>query len=131
MTNNNASVRRAPVSKDKVAAGLAIFCLLLLFVFFFALNRNIEGVAREIQELQRINASLVTLDSRRAEVDGKITELQALPRRTRTMALENQVRAMAHATADLDRQLHGQYRDRMAEVRRLLEEIGEDLHNSR
>lgn len=124
-------IRREPLSKDRLAVAVAIFCLLLLFVFFFALNRNIEGISQEIHELQRINASLVTLDSRRAVLDGKVTDLQSLPRHTRLMALENQVRIMSHATADLDRQLHGEHRDKLQAVQRLLEEIGEDIHNTK
>ena len=117
--------------KDRVAAGLAICTILLLFVFFYALHQNVEGLSREIEELKALNSAVLELDARHAVLDGKVTELSTLPRRTSAMAMENQVRAMAHAADDLDRRLDGRHKDRLAVIRTLLQEIGEDLHETK
>lgn len=122
---------RLPMGKDKLAVGLAAFTLLLLFVFFFALNRNVDDVAREIQELKALNAAVVELDARHATLDGRVADLGALPRRTRSMALENQIKAMSHATTNLDQQLSGRHSDKLATIRKLLDEIGDDLHTAK
>lgn len=117
--------------KDRVAAGLALCTILLLFVFFYALHQNVEGLSREIEELKSLNSAVLELDSRHAALDGKVTQLETLPRRTSAMAMENQVRAMAHAADDLDRRLDGRHRERLAVIRTLLQEIGEDLHETK
>lgn len=117
--------------KDRVAAGLALCTILLLFVFFYALHQNVEGLSREIEELKSLNSAVLELDSRHAVLDGKVTQLATLPRRTSAMAMENQVRAMAHAADDLDRRLDGRHRERLAVIRTLLQEIGEDLHETK
>lgn len=117
--------------KDRVAAGLAVGTILLLFVFFYALHQNVEGLSREIEELKSLNSAVLELDARHAVLDGKVTQLETLPRRTSAMAMENQVKAMAHAADDLDRRLDGKHRERLAVIRTLLQEIGEDLHETK
>ena len=118
------------VSRDRVATGLAVGAIVLLFVFFFVLQQNVVGLGREIEELKRLNTAVLELDARHATLDGKVTDLEALPRRTTSMAMENQVKAMAHATEDLDQRLNGKHRDKLAQVRVLLQEIGADLHEA-
>ena len=44
------------------------------------------------------------------------------------MALENQLRDMAHTAEDLDRRLAGRHRDKLERIQSLLTEIGDDLH---
>ena len=117
--------------KDRLAAGLAVGTILLLFVFFYALHQNVEGLGREIEELKSLNSAVLELDARHAVLDGKVTQLETLPRRTSAMAMENQVKAMAHAADDLDRRLDGKHRERLAVIRTLLQEIGEDLHETK
>jgi len=114
--------------KDRLAAGLAACTILLLFVFFYALHQNVAGLGREIDELKSLNSAVLELDARHATLDGKITELGALPRRTSLMTMENQIKAMAHATEDLAQRLDGKHRDKLAAIRLMLHEIGEDLH---
>jgi hypothetical protein len=114
--------------KDRLAAGLAACTILLLFVFFYALHQNVAGLGREIDELKSLNSAVLELDARHAALDGKVAELGTLPRRTSLMTMENQVRAMAHATDDLDQRLEGKHRDKLAAIRLMLQEIGEDLH---
>jgi hypothetical protein len=114
-----------------VAAGLAVCTILLLFVFFYALHQNVAGLGREIEELKSLNSAVLELDARHAALDSKVTELGTLPRRTSAMAMENQVKAMAHATDNLDQRLDGRHRDKLAVIRTLLQEIGEDLHDSK
>ncbi len=118
---------REAFGKDRVAVGT----ILLLFVFFYALHRNVEGLGREIEDLKRLNSAVLELDARHAVLDGKVTELATLPRRTSAMAMENQVKAMAHAAEDLDRRLDGRQRERLAVIRTLLQEIGEDLNGTK
>lgn len=117
--------------RDRVAVGLAACAILLLFVFFYALHQNVTGLAREIEELKSLNSAVLELDARHAALDGKVTKLGALPRHTSLMAMENQVKAMAHAADDLDRRLDGKHRERLAVIRTLLQEIGEDLHETK
>jgi hypothetical protein len=114
--------------RDRMAAGLAACAILLLFVFFYALHQNVAGLAREIEELKSLNSAVLELDARHAALDGKVTELGALPRRTSLMTMENQVKAMAHAAEDLDLRLDGKHRDKLAAIRLMLQELGEDLH---
>lgn len=117
--------------KDRIAAALAVGAILMLFVFFYALHQNVEGLGREIEELKRLNSAVLELDARHAVLDGKVTELATLPRRTSAMAMENQVKAMAHAADDLERRLDGRHGDKLAAIKTMLREIGEDLHETR
>jgi hypothetical protein len=117
--------------KDRIAAALAAGTILLLFVFFYALHQNVEGLGREIEELKRLNIAVLELDARHAVLDGKVTELATLPRRTSAMAMENQVKAMAHAADDLERRLAGRHGDKLAAIKPMLPEIGEDLPEPR
>ncbi len=119
------------IGKDKVAAGLAVSTLLFLFVFFYALHQNVAGLAREIEELKSLNSAVLELDARHTTLDSKVTELNTLPRRTSAMAMENQVKAMAHAAEDLDQRMDGKHRDKLAVIRTLLQEIGEDINSSK
>lgn len=123
--------RKDVFGRDRVAAGLALCTILLLFVFFYALHQNVAGLGREIEELKSLNSAVLELDARHTTLDSKVTELGTLPRRTSAMAMENQVKAMAHATDDLDQRLDGKHRDKLAAIRTLLQEIGEDLHDSK
>jgi hypothetical protein len=113
--------------KDRFAAALAGGALLLLFVLFYALSQNLAGLEREIEELRSLNSAVLELDARHAALDGKIAALDALPRRTTAMAMENQVNAMAHAVQDLDQRLDGRYRNKLGAIQALLTEIGKDL----
>lgn len=117
--------------KDRLAAGLAACTILLLFVFFYALQQNVAGLGKEIDELKSLNSAVLELDARHATLDGKVAELGALPRRTSLMTMENQIKAMAHATEDLDQRLDGKHRDKLAAIRLMLQEIGEDLHEAK
>lgn len=117
--------------KDRLAVGLAFAALLLLFVFFVALQRNLDGLSQEIGELRELNSAVLSLEARRVGLDGRVTELNALPRKTTDMALENQLKGMAHATQDLERQLDGKHRDKLEVIRALLQEIGDDVGSSR
>ena len=123
--------RKDVFGRDRVAAGLAVCTILLLFVFFYALHQNVAGLGQEIEELKSLNSAVLELDARHTTLDSKVTELGTLPRRTSAMAMENQVKAMAHATDDLDQRLEGKHRDKLAAIRTLLQEIGEDLHDSK
>lgn len=123
--------RKDVFGRDRVAAGLAVCTILLLFVFFYALHQNVAGLGQEIEELKNLNSAVLELDARHTTLDSKVTELGTLPRRTSAMAMENQVKAMAHATDDLDQRLDGKHRDKLAAIRTLLQEIGEDLHDSK
>ena len=123
--------RKDVFGRDRIAAGLAVCTILLLFVFFYALHQNVAGLGREIEELKSLNSAVLELDARHTTLDSKVTELGTLPRRTTAMAMENQVKAMAHATNDLDQRLDGKHRDKLAVIRTLLQEIGEDLHDSK
>lgn len=123
--------RKDVFGRDRVAAGLALCTILLLFVFFYALHQNVAGLGQEIEELKSLNSAVLELDARHTTLDSKVTELGTLPRRTSAMAMENQVKAMAHATDDLDQRLDGKHRDKLAAIRTLLQEIGEDLHDSK
>lgn len=119
------------LSRDRVATGLAVGAIVLLFVFFFVLQQNVTGLGREIEELKRLNSAVLELDARHATLDGKVTDLATLPRRTTAMAMENQIKAMAHATEDIDQRLNGRHRDKLAQIRSLLQEIGTDLHEGK
>ncbi len=123
--------RKDVFGRDRIAAGLAVCTILLLFVFFYALHQNVAGLGREIEELKSLNSAVLELDARHTTLDSKVTELGTLPRRTSAMAMENQVKAMSHATDDLGQRLDGKHRDKLAVIRTLLQEIGEDLHDSK
>jgi hypothetical protein len=117
--------------KDRLATALAGGALLLLFVLFYALSQNLAGLEREIEELKSLNSAVLELDARHAALDGKIAALDALPRRTTAMAMENQVNSMAHAARDLDQRLDGRHRDKLAAIQTLLTEIGQDLKDTK
>lgn len=117
--------------KDQFAAALAGGTLLLFFVLFYALSQNLVGLEREIVELRSLNSAVVELDARHAALDGKIAALDALPRRTTAMAMENQVKAMAHAVQDIDQRLDGRHRDKLSAIQALLLEIGTDLKDTK
>ena len=61
-------------------------------------------------------------------LDARIADLDALLRRMVVMALENQLRDMAHTAGDLDRRLAGRHRGKLERIQSLLTEIGDDLH---
>ena len=116
---------------DRVAAGIALGAILLLLVFFYALEQSVTSLGKDITELRNLNGAVLDLNNRNVVLDNKVTELNALPRRTTVMTVENEVNAMAFATDDLDRRLHGKHHDKLQVIRSLLQEIGEDLHDSK
>lgn len=115
-------------SRDKLALGMAICAFLLTLTLFCGLWRNILGLSHAVDELRAAHASALELDRRAAILDARIADLDALPRRTAAMALENQLRDMAHTAEDLDRRLAGRHRDKLERIQSLLTEIGDDLH---
>ena len=121
----------AEFKKDRIAAGVAAGAVLLLFVFLYAMQQNLAGLSREIEELRVLNQAVLELDARHATLDGRVAELSTLPRKTASMAMENQLKAMAHATEDLDQRLDGTYSDKLSVIKTLLQEIGEDMHAAR
>ncbi|NLW80359.1 MAG: hypothetical protein GXY42_01600 [Desulfovibrionales bacterium] len=118
-------------SRDRLAVGLAVCTLLLLLVFFYGLHQNVAGLGQEIEELKSLNSAVLMLESRHTMLDSKVTELNTLPRKTTVMTMENQVRSMAHAADDLEQRLGGRHRDKLSVIRTLLQEIGQDLHDSK
>lgn len=115
-------------SRDKLALGMAICTFLLTLTLFCGLWRNMLGLSHAVDELRAAHASALELDRRAAILDARIADLDALPRRTAAMALENQLRDMAHTAGDLDRRLAGRHRDKLERIQSLLTEIGDDLH---
>ncbi len=115
-------------SRDKLALGMAICTFLLTLTLFCGLWRNMLGLSHAVDELRAAHASALELDRRAAILDARIADLDALPRRTAAMALENQLRDMAHTAGDLDRRLAGKHRDKLERIQSLLTEIGDDLH---
>lgn len=115
-------------SRDKLALGMAICAFLLTLTLFCGLWRNMLGLSHAVDELRAAHASALELDRRAAILDARIADLDALPRRTAVMALENQLRDMAHTAEDLDRRLAGRHRDKLERIQSLLTEIGDDLH---
>lgn len=119
------------VGRDRIAAGLALGTILLLGVLFYALHRNVVGLGMEIEALKSLHGDVLALDNRHAVLDNKVTELATLPRKTQVMVVENQVKSMEHAAADLDQRLDEKHRDKLAVIRTLLGEIGADLHSAK
>ena len=115
-------------SRDKLALGMAICAFLLTLTLFCGLWRNMLGLSHAVDELRTAHASALELDRRAAILDARIADLDALPRRTAAMALENQLRDMAHTAGDLDRRLAGRHRGKLERIQSLLTEIGDDLH---
>lgn len=121
----------AQCKKDRLAVALTTAALLLLCVFFYALRQNVAGLGREIEDLKNLNQAVLSLNERQITLDSKVTKLETLPGQTTKMAMEQQVRAMAHAAADLDQRLDGKQREKLAVVKALLEEIGTDLQEGK
>lgn len=115
---------------DRVAAGLALGTILILLVFFYTMEQSVTGLGKDIEDLRSLNSAVLDLNNRNVVLDGKVTELNTLPRRTTAMTIQQQVRAMAHATEDLDQRLHGKHHDRLQVIRALLQEIEEDVGQS-
>lgn len=118
-------------SKDKLALGMAVCAFLLTLTLFCGLWRNMLGLSHAVDELRAAHASALELDRRAVILDARIADLDALPRRTAAMALENQLRDMAHTAGDMDRRLKGRHRDKLERIQSLLTEIGDDLHAAR
>lgn len=118
-------------SEDKLALGLAVCAFLLTAVFFYGLWQNMNGLTQEVEKLTAAHSAVLELDRRTAVLDSRIANLQALPRRTSDMVMEQQLRAMAHVAGNLHQQSAGRHQDKLERIQALLTEIGDDLHTQK
>ncbi|MBC7356567.1 MAG: hypothetical protein H5U09_10285 [Desulfomicrobiaceae bacterium] len=116
--------------RDQSIMAMAVAAFLLAMVLFYAVDRRMEGISAEIAALRAVSAKVSQLEDRALAVERSATELASLPRKTRTMAAENQVGAMAAAAEDLQATVGAKHRDKLEAVRLLLEEIRNDLQTA-
>lgn len=117
--------------RDRLALGAAVCVFFLTLVLFYGQWRNVLGLSGAVSDLRTTHAEALTLDRRATDLDARIANLDALPRRTEFMVLENQARDMIHTAGDLDRRLAGKHRDKLERVQALLTEIIDDLHEKK
>lgn len=116
--------------RDQTIMAMAVAAFVFAMVLFYAVDRRMEGISAEIAALRAVSAKVSQIEDRALAVERSATELASLPRRTRTMAAQTQVGAMAAAAQDLQTTVASKHRDKLEAVRLLLEEIRSDLQSA-
>ena len=116
--------------QDISILAVAVAAFLLALVLGYGLHRRMEGIASEITELRAVAAQVDRLEGRALDVEGAAVRLGSLPRKTRSMAVENQVGVMAAAADDLSRTLGPAHADKLRAVQVLLEDVRKDLRTA-
>jgi len=68
----------APARRDigKAAVFISILAVLLLVVFFYALNRNIAGLASQVEELSALQTQVTQMDESIGAIQGNISGIE-------------------------------------------------------
>jgi hypothetical protein len=83
----------------KAALFLSILTVLLLAVFFYALNRNMAGLADEVRELGQLRGQVGDLDARMLLVEDKMAILDAVPEIARRTMLRSMLQDLSQRAA--------------------------------
>ncbi len=83
----------------KAALFLSMLTVLLLAVFFYALNRNMAGLTDEVRELGQLRGQVGDLDARMLLVEEKMTILDAVPEIARRTMLRSMLQDLSQRAA--------------------------------
>ncbi len=89
------------VNRDlgKAALFLSILTVLLLVVFFYALNQNMAGLSDEVRELTKLRGQVGELDTRMVLMEDKIAILDKVPAIARRTMLRSMVQDLSQRAA--------------------------------
>ncbi len=97
----------AKAGKDmgKAALFISILTVLLLVVFFYALNRNVAGLADEVQELGQLRGQVATLDDKMVQFEDKLKILDTVPAIAKRTMLRSMVQDLSQRAAFISKEV--------------------------
>ena len=116
----------AATNKDmgKVAIAISLLSVVLLVIFFFGLNQNINGLSKEVQSLSGLKGQVATLETSMGQMDSRLVELEKLPSKTRNLIIDQHLEEMASKTQYLSGQLEDKAQgEKLLQAQKLLREV--------
>lgn len=112
----------------KVAIFVSVLTVMLLVVFFFALQQNLTGLNSEVARLSGLQGEVATLGETVAVHDEKIVALEKLPEQTRNMIIGNAIAEMGSTIDNVGGQVPADQADKLTRAKALLMEVRQGLN---
>lgn len=108
----------------KVALFVAILAVVLLVVFFFGLNQNLNGLSARVDNLVVLKNDVDALGGRVNVVEDRLVALEGLPLKAKKMVMGTMLQEMAQRAAYLSTQMDGENQnERLVQAMELLQQV--------
>ncbi|GAB6162047.1 hypothetical protein JCM12298_12060 [Desulfothermus naphthae] len=117
------------VKKDmgKVALIISIMAVMLMVVFYFSMKLTVGTIEKKMAELYPVKKQVVILDKTVGDLQSRMKKIEKLPEETRKMIYGDILNEISQKTEYLSQHLKGSQRDKLMEVKRILQELETSL----
>jgi len=117
------------VKKDmgKVALIISIMAVMLMVVFYFSMKLTVGTIEKKMAELYPVKKQVVILDKTVGDLQSRMKKIEKLPEETRKMIYGDILNEISQKTEYLSQHLKGSQRDKLREVKRILQELETSL----
>ncbi len=120
-----------PKDMSKVAIVISILSVLLLVVFFFGMNQNLQGLSAKVEKLSGMESQIQAIDSKVSGLEQEISGLKNLPQKTRNMVLANSLQEMSQKASMLSSQVNNEDQSaKLIKARKLMQEVQGELSSN-
>jgi len=117
------------VKKDmgKVALIISIMAVMLMVIFYFSMKLTVGTIEKKMAELYPVKKQVVILDKTVGDLQSRMKKIEKLPEETRKMIYGDILNEISQKTEYLSQHLKGSQRDKLMEVKRILQELETSL----
>ncbi|MFP4657346.1 MAG: hypothetical protein ACLFMP_01520 [Desulfonatronovibrionaceae bacterium] len=118
----------SPKDMSKVAIVISILSVLLLVVFFFSMNQNLEGLSGKVEEMSGVQDQIQSIDNKVTGFEEEIDGLRDLPQTTHNLVLAGSLQETAQQISAINSQLNSEEQStKLTQAMELLQEVEGEL----
>lgn len=112
----------------KAAVFISVLTVLLLLVFFYALNRNVTGLATQVEQLGSLEQRVDQMDGTIADMRNEMAVLQEVPAIAKRTMLRSMLQDLSQRTDFIAGEAESEEQSaKLQQAKELLEEVQQEL----
>ncbi len=117
------------VKKDMGMVGIiiSVLAVFLLIIFYYAMNKNVDHLSREVGQITETRQMVQDLDAKMGEMDQRIADLEYLPAAVRSMVLGGMLEEMTQKAGFIGEQVTKEQRIKLERAQELMIQVQKEL----
>ncbi len=117
------------VKKDVGMVGIiiSVLAVFLLVVFYYAINKNVDAMSKEVAQITETRAMVGALDTRMDEMDARIARVEHLPEVVKSMVLGGMLAEMGQKAEYISGHVSEEQKAKLAQAQELMKQVQDEL----